>query len=389
MKTFNYDEGHAGRFSVPGNPDGASLSSDFIHKQPNPLKYIMKHLSFRPACLPDTEPQDEVTIFVPGLNTLHQRKDAETTTPERLIHYVASTVIVPMAQIHIGTSFDQGGVRMPKNELLRKLISLPILPEEMRPEEDGEILIMQGRQIDAIQTFLSQYNIIDTPIKRAFRKLFESTRDRSIPAITLVVYSRAAVEVEAALRKYISTCVDEGEDKDLVEKRLRQKLTVLTVGPASSDYPDGPAYVHLAAWTDTLSNTLGVTAKHNVSGAGKDAVFLNCDSPYHPMSFENHNFGAVTSQYLGIVLAMNKAKGIRDLWEKAQRGELKQPKDGGLLVRAMIKLTNGEEWIWNPEDTWKGVPENPLPQLGEAKAILAYALGDEFVERVVKNITSE
>lgn len=386
LQTFNYDEGHAGRFSVPGNEDGASLSFEFVQKQPSPFSYVMSNIAFRSAATPEPSTQEEVTIFIPGLNTLHQPTKGEPTTmPERCAHYVRCAVTLPMAQLHIGTSFDQGDIRVRSNDAFEKIVLSPALPSAMRPKEKGDMLVWNGRQIDRMQATLSQFNIIDTPIKKCMRSMFDSTKNKDAPQFTIVVYSRGAIEAQAALQKYISEAVKHGERQDDVEKRLRAKLTIVTVGSATADYPDGPAYIHLASWKDTLSNTTGVTAKNNVSGAGKDAVFLNCDSPYHPDSFDNHNFGAVTAQYLGIMIAMNQAKGMRDLWEMAQRGEMKQPRDAEKVVRAMIQLTSGYKWLWSPKEAWKDVRYGALPDRGEAADILKKALGDDFVKRVVKN----
>lgn len=398
LLTYNYDEGHAGRFSVPGEKSGASLAFDFVLKQQDPFDYIVKNLHFRNKDSVDVraeEEEEEVVIFVPGLNTPHQPAEGETTTWERVEYYVRVLSTVPMAQMHTGTSFDQGDVRIDASRagIFRSLvIGLGSnLPGAVKPKEEGDEVVWAARQIDNIQLTLSQYNVIDTPVKEHIRELLDTTKDKDGKPFVLMVYSRGSIECEAALRKYIDNCTKGfigGESDEDIEKRLRERVTVVTIGSASHDFPDGPAYIHIAAWTDPLASASGMTAKNNAKSGGKDAVFLNCGSPYHVDSFDNHNFGAVTAQLLAIVMAASKATGLRELWDKAQAGDMVVPEDTDDLVKAMIQLTRGFEWLWNVEAAWKDIPMGALPSAEVAEATLREKIGNEFVDRVKANFTT-
>lgn len=430
---YNYDEGHAGRFSVPST-NGASLSHTWVMDQPTPPVFILNNLTFSSPSGkvvsvpnledPDAQPVDpeppteedveeptnqnddvladhtdhsdavraipddaEVTVFIPGLNTVHQPREGETTTVDRLKHYVSILQSVPMAQIHIGTSFDQGDLRVihTSSILFKSLFSLRFLPGSLKAMIEGDSMKWDARQLDRLQAALSKYSIIDTPCKQAVRQLLtlSSTSDKSI---VLVAYSRGSIEIEAALREYIGEQTETGRDESEVTDEL-SKITVVTVGSATANYPDGPAYIHIAAWDDPLAKSSGVFPEQGT--AGRNAIFLNCTTPYHAESFDNHNFGALTAQYVALVLAASKASGFRDLWERAQRGEMVIPEDADLLTRAMIQLTRGYDWLWTPEKAWLDVPYGALPEPEEAEAVLRERMGDEFVEKLRINFPAK
>lgn len=385
---FNLDEGHAGRFSVP-NTQGGSLPYDYVLSQPDTRTIIMANLAAydlfaTPAAF---SPSTELVIFAPGLNTFHQpAPDQEHLTSfERVQHYVNILTAHPMAQIHTGTSRDQPVIvtdasRAPLLRLIRNF-----LPKAARPDlNDQDELLWDPMTIDAMQTTLSLFNYWDTPLKLAFTKLFESSKLADAPPFVLMVYSRAAVECDAALRKHVQDS-RKTESKDAIERRLRERVTIVTVGSASSGYEDGPAYIHLASWTDSLSTSLGVTAKNNVRGAGKDAMFLNCNSPYNESAFDNHNFSSSTSQFLSLVLCANKAAGYRDLWNKAREGDMVIPEPTDELIRAVITLTNGARYLWKPEEAWEGVDKSVLPDLETAKSLVREKMGDEYTDRLLTN----
>lgn len=90
--TCSYDEGFCGQMTVPGGK-GAAARFDDVYDKRRVLPFIRDHLEIRPLYYqpPVGAADDELVIFVPGLNTLHMLKDGwmdETTTPQRLEHYV-------------------------------------------------------------------------------------------------------------------------------------------------------------------------------------------------------------------------------------------------------------------------------------------------------------
>lgn len=419
VKYFNYDEGHAGRFSVP-DTDGASVPLEWVMQQSNPADFVMRNLAYYdnsdesivrnhhdktdasgegPTGDEDNQDQEdslndavsnaEFTVFIPGLNTLHQPVEGETTTIQRLKHYVNILGPFPMAQLHIGTSFDQGSVRISHGggRIIRLLFNNTFIPESLKPTYDGDHMVWDARQIDRLQTALSKANVIDTPIKLSMRALFATCEIPDASPVVIVVYSRASIEAEAALKKYIQNRIDSGESEADVQQSLRDRVTVLTVGNAAKEYPDGPAYIHLASWNDPLTKSSG-TSENDAKGGGRDAVFLHCASPFNEHAFDNHNFGALTGQFLALVLAASNAKGIRDLWEKGQKGEIVIPDDIDNLTRAMIQITSGYDWLWNSDLAWKDVPYGALPEKEDAVNILRQKMGDKFVDRVLANFNS-
>ena len=217
---YNYDEGHAGRYSVPAT-DGASLDPAYVLQRPDPLQYVASRLTFHrtasdesprhatftravdfavpedePLPVPEEAPEDpgtadaaadgeaepeaepeadgdaetevdteaaaennaaaaaaaaaepevaelddtlpEVTIFIPGLNTVHEPLDGEMTTVDRLIHYVRVLQVVSMAQLHLGTSFDQAHLHVDagSSPLFRALMDSPVLPSSLKGAEE-------------------------------------------------------------------------------------------------------------------------------------------------------------------------------------------------------------------------------------------------------------
>lgn len=386
---FNYDEGHAGRISVPGTA-GGSLDLSWALNLPAPAEYIRSNLAFRPKGVKPLQ-EGDLVFFVPGMNTLHEPASGETTAIDRIEHYVRVLGSVHMAQIHVGTSFDQGDaiIHAARAPLLLALLSGGMLPGSALPSEVGDQegdLVFRGRQIDNVQVALSEHNAIDTPVKKSIRQLLATTEEALAPGFVLMVYSRGAIECEAALKRYKD---EAGGTEAEIEERLRERVTVVTVGSASHDFPDGPAYVHLAAWSDPLSSERGVTGRNRAEKGGKDAVFLNCPSPYHEDAFDNHNFGALTAQFLSLVLAKSGAKGLRELWEMGNEGRMVVPDDTDRVLRAMIMMTRGFEWLWSTGEAWKNIPMGALPTADDAEGILRREIGDEFVEMVLLNFPSK
>lgn len=382
---FNFDEGHSARFTVP-HTQGGSVDYEYVMNRPTPLSFLMKTLSI-PA--PQPAPRTENIIFMPGLNTLHEPKPGETTTEQRLEYYIRVLRYPKMAQLHPGTSLDQGDVRVSAKWAVALRVTLSalsaVLPDTFEPKVDGDDVIWSARQLDFIQTGLSSFNLIDTPLKQRLRDLLKRCCSPDGESVVLVGYSRSTVDIRSAVQDYIKEQKEAGIDEDEVQRKLRDRVTVVTVGSATAGYPDGPAYLHLAAFEDPLSSTSGVTSKHNTNRAGKDAVFVNCASPFAGGVFDAHNFGALTSQYLSVVMAANGATGLRDLWEKVQQNGMQVPTNEDELLRAMIVCTDGTQWLWSPEEAWKGVSADALPDPDSAEAILRKGFGDAFADALIRD----
>lgn len=391
VELYNYDEGHAGRYTVPTvyEQGGSLIASHAKPEDPAALTdYIGKNLRFPPP-LPSFADDDgkPVVIFSPGLNTIHQPYEDEQTSPVRLAHYVRVLLCVPMCQVHTGTSFDQGDIDVDvTNAWLTKFVfwlvgrfvkndSLPTF------SDDGNHLIFDARTIDTIQTGLSLLNIVDTPLKKSFRAILDSTKQNNAVPITFAVYSRASIEMQSALQKHIEESEKSRESGKDIFARLRKYVTILTIGDAANDFPDGPAYVHLSAWTDQLASSLGVNERRP-KGAGKDAVFLNFDSPFYEKAGDNHNFGSVTCQYLSMVLATNKVVTLHELWQMGQDKTLVKPQNVDVSLPAVISLTQGLKWLWNAEDAMKDVPADRFPDEDEAFKTVSINLGTEYAERL-------
>lgn len=442
---FNYDEGHAGRFSVP-DTKGASVAFDWVMRRPEPSQYILKYLTFRDGTITasatatattaattaaatattfttegkkaevadgakeaddakyakeaeDADDADdakdeeggseELAVFIPGLNTLHEEKEGETSTVQRLKHYIKVTN-KPMSQLHIGTSFDQGnvGIKPGPGKLIQAIFDNPLIPDSLKFTRQGESLEWNARQIDSLQAALSKVNLIETPIKTSIKGLLDNafTSSENLEPVTIIAYSRGTIEVEAALKTFIEKKIEEGMKLEKVEERLRERVTIVTIGSATADFPSGPAYLHVAAWTDPLASTSGVMRGHNDSEekAGKDAVFLNCSSPYNSEAFDNHNYGAVTSQFISVILSLNNVDHFRDLWNLGFSNKLIVPDDVDDLTNAVIQLSRGYEWLWTPEAAWKDVQFGALPSNEDAENLLTKRLGNAYVNHMKK-----
>lgn len=95
------------------------------------------------------------------------------------------------------------------------------------------------------------------------RALITAAVDGIVPSVVLVAYPRATIEVEGALTQFLKEKIEGGESQSDLESALRNVVTVVTIGSATAGFPEGPAYVHIAAWTDALASTSGVTERNN------------------------------------------------------------------------------------------------------------------------------
>lgn len=378
---FSTDEAHGGRLVVPKTL-GASIPLSVALKSSNFVRYVQSNLLFSAPHAVSSE-SEELVFFSPGLNTLLEPTEGEIGSLGRLDHYTKVLAGFPMASIHTGTSKDQEPIMLDLPWWKKMLIR--ILPEAARPESLQNGKLSFGTQsIDAIQTVLSYVNHWDTPIKKSFRELFEMTKSDNAVPFVLMTYSRASVECDAALRKHVDDSKKTERDSEIRE-RLRKYVTVVTIGNASRFFEDGPAYIHVASWADRLTSLIGVNGK-NRRGGGKDAVYINFDLPWNKGADDNHNFSAGVSQYLCLIMAEVGAKGYRDLWEKGQvDGVLKELNGGDELLRAMIKVTRGDELLWKPEQALNDVDEGILPEEDEGLKIVTEKMGEEFAKAIRLN----
>ncbi|KAI0560157.1 hypothetical protein FGB62_123g01 [Gracilaria domingensis] len=366
--------------------DGGSVAFDWVMNRANDLTFLMTNLSL-PAPLPSRN--QENIIFMPGLSTLHQPQQGETSTEQRLRHYVKVLRSMSMAQLHPGTNMDQPHVRIRGDRavVFRALIDglRPVLPDNIEPREEGNELVYSIQQLDYLQAALLSFGLLDLPLTDRIRDLLDRTTLKDAQPIVLAAYSRSSIDLRVALEEHIKSSLEQGELQSAIEKRLRKLVTAVTFGSATSGFPDGPAYVHVSSFQDSLASTAGVTSLHNADKAGADAVFVNFESPFGEGSFDSHNLGAVTSQYLSIILAANDATTFRQLWEMGVNGHIVHPGNAFELLKATMVLTDATFWVWNPEEAWNGISKDFLPDGEIAEQVLREGLGNEFVDGLLRD----
>ena len=289
----------------------------------------------------------------------------------------------PMAQIHLGTDMDQGEVELPASGALvgfleanrAALESAGVMPHI----RDGRA-VLEPRMRDSIETVLSSVGFARPLLQESIVELLQRNEEEKQPLV-LMPYSRSTAEVSGAMRRYkaefVSAYMEEhgaavaGDAVSAVEGLLRETVVVVSVGNVDRNWPDGPAYVHLAAvsdredgGTDPLVQARGVSAAAP-EGAGADAVFVNTDGVFS--GFDVHNFGAVGAPTLRLVMEMNGCETFREVWEKGRAGPLQLPAFDD--VTAAVVLAGGTEWLWNSGTAYDGVT---LPSRADAAARLEW-----------------
>lgn len=401
---FNYDEAHSGRFSTFGT-NGATIDPEHVVNRPNALDFIRSHLTYG-----SLETSNECVIFVQGLRTASQpeEKVPGMIASKRIECYSDTLFGTRIAQVHTGTNLDQPNAKVNVNDTLA-LRGLSLLCgaagiDQGSADEDGNILV-PPTALDIGQAVLSGRSVFDTPMKKTMRSLLRlASREKPL---VLMVYSRGSIECNAALKEFI----DEIGDKEKAFHHLRDGVTVVTLGTPTGGWPDGPAYIHVSSWEDVLSR-IYCNANRNGS-AGADAVFLHNHSPY-PDSFDSHNFQGGTSQFLSVIMMMNKVSTFKELWEVGQSsaegngrvdrsmsqglsvfesllnnlklccgmrpsevggGNIVMPHNINELVDAMISITDGQKYLWNPEKSIAMARQ--LPSKEDAVKILKLNIGDD------------
>mmetsp|Transcript_7801 Transcript_7801/g.22975 ORF Transcript_7801/g.22975 Transcript_7801/m.22975 type:complete len:587 (-) Transcript_7801:190-1950(-) len=347
-----------------------------------PFSFVHSNLGYGPMN------PNELVIFSPGLNTPHDDSgDGVTVTdlsaPMRVVQYV-NVLGWGMAHLHTGTQIDQEPADIfPVSETLSNFLDendglLPAEVTDAMAALEVPKLTVRPSDFDKIAVVLSKYNLIDTPLKKAIRRLVdravldgerEGRAGDAPPHLVLMMYSRASIEASAALREWKEDASREKRcDGGDVERCLRKAVTIATIGNGDRDYPDGPAYVHLSTNEDKLTMKLGVNGDRT-EGGGRDALYLNVDSSFaSPVTNNAHNFAVGGVQLLHVMMRHNGAGGVRELYDLASEGKMDTPENLQELVGAAVVATNCLEWVWDPIAAAKDVAS--LPGEEEARFIL-------------------
>lgn len=290
-----------------------------------------------------------------------------------------------MAQVHVGTSSDQPVRRISTRGapmFSKALAQLEQIGVGSPTEEDGSV-VLPPNLIDLLQMALSAAERIDTPVKKTLRALLPLASPQQ--PLVLIGYSRGSVEVASAVQEYIAEAEKRGQAD--VRSRLRETVTVVTIGtpqPAIQDEPafqDGPAYVHVSSTTDWATKISRVNSDHP-DLAGEGATFIHCNTPYPPNDFNNHNFASSVCQYLFLLMHTNKVKSFRDLHERGAKGELADPENVDEITNALIRVTGGLDYLWHEKGAEGEVPLS-IPEMDAAVAILQRRLGQDVADRLV------
>ncbi|MEM6254261.1 MAG: hypothetical protein AAF821_15190 [Cyanobacteria bacterium P01_D01_bin.156] len=378
----SYDEGYCGHFTIPGG-DGAAAKFEQVVEQENPTAFIKENLNF------GEYDNGEWIIFVPGLNTLHTRKpgwEFEQTAPQRLADQYQPILETQMSHLHLGTDMDQGDAVVPltmEGKALLEQNRSALQAGGLMPDVQGDSAIFNARQRDRVETLLAQKGLARPLFRDHAVKLLQANETAKLPMVWMP-YSRGSSELSGALSTYIQSYVSrhpelpQEEAQAQIEEFLRTYLTVVTIGNAIREWPDGPAYVHYSSrsnrpegGTDPLTNDTGVHIDAP-EGAGRDAVFLHADGLFS--GFDAHNFGASGAGTLKLIMEMNGFKTYRQLWQQGQIGEIKVP--NYQQIAAQVVMTDGGHWIWSNNEAWRGVH---LPSYYEAQQILANTFGAESI----------
>lgn len=317
---YNYDVGHDGRVSVPGS-DGGTVDLEWVLAQPDPWALLRGPLAFTaPAYTPCAHDAGEVAILSPGMNTIHQSVEWERSSAvDRVSHY--ARLLGPgwaVAHLHCGTMLDQGDVTVDltaESPAVRAGVEAVAAALRDAGVADvppiGDAVTLPVRWRDVLQSALSKFNVVDTRLKAAYRRLIAlaaapdagATTTPRMPRLVLLAYSRSSVAVSAALRAYL----DGHPDRSAAAGRLRTRLLIVTLGVCTRDFPVGPAYLHISSHGDRLATALGVTAARPAGGGGAGAVYLHCDSPYTDGEFEAHSFATLSCPYVAVLAADRKS----------------------------------------------------------------------------------
>jgi hypothetical protein len=214
--------------------------------QSDPFTFIQDHLRATPQLERSDINSDELVIFTPGLRTFHDDTGGgQETAPARLQHY-ANTLGCSLAQLHIGTDFDQGNI-----EIFASPAALAFLNSRPQQLKDAGLepikfnqnsVVWDRGQRDKIEAALGVLGFARPVWQTHLIELLKLNEKQQRPLV-IMPYSRTAAELTTALRNYIAGYKG---SKAEVEELLHDTLTVVTLGNGTRDFgwPDGPAYIH-------------------------------------------------------------------------------------------------------------------------------------------------
>lgn len=375
----SFDEGFCGHFSIPGDPQGAAADFGDVLASADPFSLMESSLLFKPVR--EDLADGEIVIFSPGLNTLHAPDPGlpdETTTPQRLQHYV-NTLGAPMVQVHMGTDFDQGEAVLELDDLffmnILKAQTCILESYGIMPFFTDNTMIWTDRQRDYVETVLSSLKYV-VPLLQTHMVQMLELNEVEKKQLVFLPYSRSNTEYSRAIETYKAGYLARNADKEPalaladVEAILRDTLIVMSFGNTDRSWPDGPLYVHMSAisnrtegGTDPLTLLTGVTQLAPV-GAGRDAVFLHHDGVFS--GFDSHNFGAAGAAALRLVMKMNDFQTFRGLYS-ALAGDMEIRMPTFEETAAAVVLTGGPEWVWAPSEAYDGLV---LPSFEDAAALV-------------------
>lgn len=346
VRSSNYDEGHDGRFSVPGAEGTVSMKD--VLAQRDPAAFIQQNLSFGSK-------GDTLTVFVPGLNTPEPES-------ERRLQQQYSPVLGDrrMAHLHLGSDTDQGDVDFivapalagPLQAQLPALARAGIAPA-LRNENGTTLARLNAGQRDRAEAVLVAAGLLETQTMVSVRDLLKAQLEGpgGPRKLDLMLYSRGSIDGGAGIASWIedytqrnAPTMGQAGARASAQKLLRDNVLVETFGNASRQFPDGPQYIHWSASNDPLTRDVGSTAAHP-RGGGKDALYMHYDGIFH--GFDAHNLGAVGAAATKLSLELNGVSSGRELYAAARAGKpIVSPTTE--QVRARVEQTRGADWLWSP-----------------------------------------
>jgi hypothetical protein len=393
----DFDVGHFSVFTVSGSsPAATTMDPNAVFDQTSlpPLIYIRNFLSY-----------GDDTILGRRVNHAAKGNDKETVVfcgpvPEDAVRYTSRILDgIPIAHL--------------KQQSCHTTEDTPPPPPAIRiPNE----LSLSPNDNDHDDTTA---NNIETTITKLLDAAVASLRNdnnqtESQPNLVLLAYSTGSRQVVGALQ----TWLQQNDHVQHPEVLLRRAVLVVTLGSVSScQFPNGPAYLHVAMNDDPfVSTALGVSTGTSTSSStdstssttrskecgGVDAQYLCAYSPYYyahhdddndndndnklpqniggieaPLPKDAHNLRACLVQWLSIIMRINGARSFRFLYTVMASGRLDNPYNlEEEVLPAMIRATGGHEWLWDPRLV------HDLPSEDEARMVLELQFGYDAYEEL-------
>lgn len=440
-----------GHFVVPPPflHDGMSNEPSFYATMPsnvafaiqNPLSFLRDEMAFSPrssstsgATTPAWTQTGEGIVM---LSNLHQSLPSSLKQLEYISKVLTVEGLAPkISLLHVGTSTNNNGgdgsdddswVRLEVTpDTLRSLEALGLLlrPFDALLTESGDFRI-QRKDVDLLRAVLCsgtetamQQEESDEAVVETLIKLIDSSVQCDRPQLVLMSSSIQCIYVAMAIAKWkdrvtSSTALTEAITEAKAEDLLRRGLMVVTIGSLTSDFPDGPSYVHVAMLDDDLAADTFLPSSYREKSPNKDnndddntkynsknaPIVLNSISPYYEASRDHslmgkdstdalyrndaHNMLACSVQFLHLMFRINGASTFRQLHEQGSEpapmldispsqctitlpygkgvGILELPQDEILL--AFLQAMDVGQWLWNS----KGIRDDDYDDDGDAQ----------------------